>query len=287
MERAHCRCALTKASLSTKRGGGTSTAPNIAGASGLDERRAYPLMAQVIAEHEERLRREIAGTAGGLFDEAAETWLAHLRTERRAKPSTLRNYRNLLARPSSSRRQRCARILRSFGGRPLFGIATKDVRQFLSRLDHEDLSPRTVNIHRQVLHAIFEYARREETFGLPENPVARTTKRPEDETAPIETFEPGEIRAVAAVAREVDIDTGPATGTRSTRSRRSASGSGSATRTPRSSSSPRRPGWGSSAPCATSSAERITSSVVPTVARSTARRSAAASSGPRRQRVCA
>lgn len=91
--------------------------------------------------------------------------------------------------------------MRSFGGRPLFGIATKDVRQFLSRLDHEDLSPRTVNIHRQVLHAIFEYARREETFGLPENPVARTSKRPEDETAPIETFEPDEIRAIAAAAR--------------------------------------------------------------------------------------
>ncbi len=126
----------------------------------LDERRAFPLMARVIAEHEERLRREVPERREALFDEAAEAWLSYLRTERRAKPSTLRNYGILLARPSGSKRQRGARIMRTFGGRPLFGIATKDVRQFLSRLDHEDLSPRTVNIHRQVLHAIFEYARR-------------------------------------------------------------------------------------------------------------------------------
>jgi len=167
----------------------------------LDERGAYPLMAQVIAEHEERLRREVPERRDATFDEAAEAWLSHLRTERRAKPSTLRNYGILLAKPRAMGRRRHARIMRTFGGRSLFGIATKDVRQFLSRLDHEDLSPRTVNIHRQVLHAIFEFARREETFGLPENPVARTNKRPEDESAPIETFEPEEIRRIAAVAR--------------------------------------------------------------------------------------
>ena len=167
----------------------------------LDRRRAYPLMARVITEHEDRLRREVPERREALFEDAAEAWLSHLRTERRANPSTLRNYGILLARPSGSRRQRGARIMRTFGGRRLFAVATKDVRQFLSRLDHEDLSPRTVNIHRQVLHAIFEYARREETFGLPENPVARTSKRPEDETGPIETFEPDEIRAIAAAAR--------------------------------------------------------------------------------------
>lgn len=29
---------------------------------------------------------------------------------------------------------------------------------FLADLDREDLAPRTVNIHRQVLHAIFEFS---------------------------------------------------------------------------------------------------------------------------------
>ena len=73
--KARCRSAPTKADPSTKRGGATSTAPNIAGASAgawvelhqngrwvprkgrardgcLDRRRAYPLMARVITEHE-------------------------------------------------------------------------------------------------------------------------------------------------------------------------------------------------------------------------------------------
>jgi integrase len=92
--------------------------------------------------------------------------------------------------------------MRAFGGRSVSDIATEDVRRFLARLDQEDLSPRTVNIHRQVLHAIFEFARREETFRLPVNPVARTSRRAEKEAGPIESFEPSEIRAIAAVARQ-------------------------------------------------------------------------------------
>ncbi len=36
----------------------------------LDERRAYPLMARVIAEHEDRLRREVPERRDALFEEA-------------------------------------------------------------------------------------------------------------------------------------------------------------------------------------------------------------------------
>ncbi len=57
------------------------------------------------------------------------------------------------------------------------------------------------HIHRQILHAMFEFARREDSFGLPSNPFAGTTKRPEDGAKPIETFEPDEIRAIARAAR--------------------------------------------------------------------------------------
>ena len=167
----------------------------------LDERRAYPLMAEVIEEHEERLRREVPERSDALFEEAVAAWLEHLRTEKRVKPSTLRNYRILLAQPEDGRGARKARIMRAFGGRRLFDIVVTDVRTFLAGLDREDLSPRTVNIHRQVLHAIFEFARREESFGLPDNPVASTSKRPEDGPSPVETFEPEELRAIAEAAR--------------------------------------------------------------------------------------
>jgi integrase len=173
----------------------------------LDERRAYPLMAQVISDHEEKLRLEVPPEQrDALFDDAAEAWIAYLKTERRAKPSTLRNYRILLAKPDQKRRRRGGnrrgrRIMETFGGRRLFDITTKDMRTFLARLDREDLAPRTVNQHRQILHAIFEFARREESFGLPTNPAAGTKRRPEDGAKPIDTFEPAEIRAVAAAAR--------------------------------------------------------------------------------------
>jgi hypothetical protein len=91
--------------------------------------------------------------------------------------------------------------MRAFGGCRLFDIDATDLRTFLARLDREDLSPHTVNIHRQVLHAIFEFARREETFALPDNPAAATSKRPEDGPSPVETFEPEEIRSIAEAAR--------------------------------------------------------------------------------------
>jgi integrase len=167
----------------------------------LDERRAYPLMAEVIEEHEVRLEREIPERSDALFEDAAAEWLEYQRTERRVKPSTLSNYGILLVRPQRGDDKRRGRIMRAFGGRRLFDIRAKEVRTFLGRLDREDLSPRTVNIYRQVLHAIFEFARREESFGLPDNPAAGTSKRPEDGPAPIETFEPEEIRSIADAAR--------------------------------------------------------------------------------------
>jgi integrase len=167
----------------------------------LDERRAFRLMDEVIAEHEERLSHGTPEKREALFEDAAGAWIEHLRTERRAKPSTLRNYELLLREPSGKKGQRGARIMRAFGGRHLFRITTKDVRVFLGELDREDLAPRTVNIHRQVLHAIFEFSRREESFGLPHNPVAGTSKRPEEGVRPVATFEPPEIHAIAAAAR--------------------------------------------------------------------------------------
>lgn len=167
----------------------------------LDERRAYPLMAKVIEAHEEKLRLSEPSHADTLFPEAADAWLVYLETEKRVKPSTLAKYRALLVRPEGPRDRRLARIMREFGKRLLFDITVKDARRFLAKLDREGISARTVNMHRQVLHAIFEFARREEAFGLPSNPFAETSKRPEDGAKAIETFEPAEIVAVARATR--------------------------------------------------------------------------------------
>jgi integrase len=167
----------------------------------LDERRAYPLMASVIEAHDEKLRLDEPSRPEALFPEAVDAWFVYLKTEKRIKPSTLSGYERLLARPGRSRDPRHGRIMREFGKRALFDIKTKDARRFLAKLDREDISARTVNIHRQVLHAIFQFARREDSFGLPSNPFSGTAKRPEDGGKRIETFEPDEILAIAAVAR--------------------------------------------------------------------------------------
>ncbi len=114
----------------------------------LDERRAYAAMAKAIAEHEAELRRA-PENRDATFDEAVDAWLEYLQHEKRIKPSTLAAYRYLLAQPRrGKKRQRGARIMREFGGRKLAGISTADVRRFLSALDREDVSARTVNIHR-------------------------------------------------------------------------------------------------------------------------------------------
>ena len=169
----------------------------------LDERAAYIAMAAAIERREEELR-QAQSTPEGSFDQAVSEWLEYLEHEKRVKPSTLADYRLMLAAPQEKRseeKQRGARIMRAFGGRELAGIDGADVRRFLAKLDREEISARTVNKHRQVLHAIFEYALRSETFGLAENPAAETNKRPEGGAKPIETFEPSEVEAIASAAR--------------------------------------------------------------------------------------
>jgi len=167
----------------------------------LDERRAYRAMNAVIATVE--AEQQIAPRKrDARFEDAVTLWMEHLEFEKRAKPSTLDRHRYLLAKPRRDREhQRGARIMREFEGRKLRSITTEDIRRFLSRLDHEDVSARTVNIHRQILHSVFEHARRRDTFGLRYNPVTDTGKRPEEGARPVATFEPEEIRGVAEAAR--------------------------------------------------------------------------------------
>jgi integrase len=178
----------------------------------LDERSAYLAMTEVIEEDEQELAKLRPAQREATFADAARAWLDYVQYEKRVKPSTLRRHRTLLREASSPvlprtpRRGRKplltpARIMREFGERRLVAITTDDIRRFLSELDREEITARTVNIYRQVLHSIFEYARRGDAFGLAENPVAATNKRPEDAPRPVETFEPHEVRAIAAAAR--------------------------------------------------------------------------------------
>lgn len=169
----------------------------------LDERRAHIEMSKVIDEHEEELARELI-EPDATFDDAVERWLDFLKNEKRVKPATIEGYRKMFSRPRESKRRgrpHKARLMRTFGGRRLADIETVDVARFLNDLDRDGLSARMVNKHRGSLHALFEYCRRRDAFGLRENPVSETTRRPEGGSAPIQILEPWEVMRVADVAR--------------------------------------------------------------------------------------
>lgn len=173
---------------------------------GLDERAAMVAMGDAIRSHEASLGEPRADRAV-TFSDAAAVWLRHIEHVEGCKPSTLADYRYMLAPVETLPRKRgrapAARIMRAFGHRPLASITAPDVGRFLARLDAEpEMGPRTVNKHRQVLCSVFEHAMRADTFRLPLNPARGTDKRREPDAVPIDFYEPEEVLALARAARE-------------------------------------------------------------------------------------
>jgi integrase len=159
-------------------------------------------MAELIGEREEELRR-LPRNRDATFNDAADAWLLYVEHEKRVKPSTLRDHRMMLAEPVSGRENGPrARIRRTFRDSLLGDIRPADIARFLSALDRSGVSARTVNKYRQILRSVFEYARRDDGFGLVENPVDATEKRREAAPAPIDTFELEEIAAIARAAQD-------------------------------------------------------------------------------------
>jgi integrase len=177
----------------------------------LDGKRATVRMAEVIAEHERRERaieaRERERHERGVsFRELAGEWLDHLQRELGAKPSTLSDYRYSLAEPGTPHRRGKGKsaglVMAAFGDLPAATITTRHVSAFLRTLDEREVAPRTVNKYRQLLSAIFNYARRADTHELPTNPVEATTKRREPPPAVLDFYEPEEIEALAQAAAD-------------------------------------------------------------------------------------
>lgn len=170
-----------------------------------DERRATVRVAELVQAHvneaaaaKRRANRPIT------FREVAEDWLLWLVEVKKASLSTLRDYQSTLAEPDvAHRRGRGAtkgRVMRAFGDRPAAEIRRREISDFLRELDRAGISARSVNKHRQVLSAIFNYGMRDDTFGLPLNPVVGTDKRREPPAAALDFFEPDEIELLASTA---------------------------------------------------------------------------------------
>jgi integrase len=175
----------------------------------LTETQAAVRMLELVRDHDaEQTRLEVDAEErrrrGVTFRELAAEWMEYLEHEKGAKPSTLRDYRWLLAEPDQAHRRGSGRspglLMSAFGDLPAKAITTRDVAEYLRRLDKAGATPRTVNKHRQVISAIYGYAMREDTYRLALNPAAATTKRREPPPAVLDFYETEEVEAIARAA---------------------------------------------------------------------------------------
>ena len=146
-------------------------------------------------------RAAAAAAAAVSVRELAKQWLDWLANVRGAKPSTVSDYTFLLREPGEPHRRGSGtspgRIIGAFGDRRADSVTSREIGDFLARLDHEGLSARNVNKHRQVLAAMFTYGSRPDTFALAANPVTATDKRREDPPPALDYYEVEEVEALA------------------------------------------------------------------------------------------
>jgi integrase len=150
------------------------------------------------ADAEERRRR------GVTFRVLAAEWIVYLEREKGAKPSTLRDYRWLLAEPGQPHQRGDGAapgvMMAALGDRQAKDVTTRTVADYLRSLDRRGASPRTVNKHRQVISAMFAFGMREDTYRLSTNPASGTNKRREPPPAVLDFYEPDEVEAIARAA---------------------------------------------------------------------------------------
>ena len=128
---------------------------------------------------------------GVTFAEAAEEWMRFIEQDRGRKPSTVKNYRNVLK----------SRLLPAFSDRPLESITTQDIEDWRKSLD--GLSNRSKNKLLIQMHGIFRRA--QQVYGLEANPLTRIEKHPLRPSGDIEVFSPEEVLAlVRAAVSEAD-----------------------------------------------------------------------------------
>jgi hypothetical protein len=130
--------------------------------------RAMDAHAVALGEAAERARRE--GEQLLTVRVLAQEWLLWLEQVRGAKLFTVRDYLILLREAGQQHkrggRTSRGRIMEAFGDKQVAQVTTRDVSRFLRSLDAEGLKPRNINKHRQVLHAMSNYACRDDTFEL-------------------------------------------------------------------------------------------------------------------------
>jgi integrase len=142
------------------------------------------------AHLDELLRQTREGTLSGLvqtgktFADATEEWLAYSENVRDCKPSTLRDYRNMV------------RVLdRQFGKRKIETITTEDIDLWISGYGG---SNRTRQKYLVCLGSIFKRAMK--AYGLPRNPADLVERPRVRRAAKIDVLRPEEVLALVRAA---------------------------------------------------------------------------------------
>jgi hypothetical protein len=120
---------------------------------------------------------------------------------RGAKPSTLVGHRSVLAEPGIPYKRgkgtTAGHVMAALGDRPAAKITTREIEDLLARVSETGASPRTVNKHRNVIAAIFNYGRKPSTYALAGNPASAADRRREPHPAALVFYTPEEIEALA------------------------------------------------------------------------------------------
>jgi integrase len=189
----------------------------------LTEAQAARRMLELMRDHDAReglLERDadVRRREGISFRELAHEYLPWVAEVKDAKPSTLSGYRYLLAEPGTPRQRGSGVadgfIMAALGDTPIAAITTRDIEGVLgviaaprsrtvidaagqTRPVVYRVAPRTVNQHRQLMSAIFNYAMRPSTYGLAANPVVYADRRREPERGPLAYYSVEQVEALA------------------------------------------------------------------------------------------
>ena len=176
-----------------------------------DEHAAIVAKDQLVRHVDEELARRAAeiervANAPATFRTIASSYVDWLARVKGAKPSTLRDHRYLLAEPGAEYRRgsgaHAGVIMKALGDRAAADVTTREINQLLDAIAATDASPRTVNKHRQLICAIYNYASHAATFKLDENPAAAADRRPEPERARLDYYSPEEIEQLAQAVED-------------------------------------------------------------------------------------
>lgn len=128
-------------------------------------------------------------TSGATFADAVAEWLRYVEHDRKRRPSTVEDYRNVARND----------LLPEFGETPIEEITLEQIDSYRARLVAEGrISDRTINKLLVLLHGIFKRAQR--VYGLVGNPVAAVERQPVHRSGDFSVLTPGEVAALARAA---------------------------------------------------------------------------------------